>query len=121
MNVYCLHSRARRTVKIGVARNVEQRIRQLTCEHGALALLKVWTCDSTPEAFRLEKALHWWHRRDHVRLEWFTERVLDDLETDPRNAYARTRIYEVRLDRDDVAALKARGLTIEDAVRLLQV
>jgi predicted GIY-YIG superfamily endonuclease len=122
--VYVLRSAAKR-VKIGVARDIPQRMRQLQAEHGRLELFHYFACESSPESFRLEKALHWWFRREHLELEWFTEAVLDTIRgLDPRpvlKAYADTRMYEFRLDKHDVDALRKRGLDVEAAVKLALV
>lgn len=127
MHLYCLHSVAKKRVKLGLANNVAKRRRQLQLDHGPLELVCMWgPFGSRPECFRAEAAAHWWYRREHVVLEWFDERVLATVNeiaiTEVMRAYERTRIYETRLDRADVAALKARGMTIEDAVvRVLQI
>ncbi|MGV1035306.1 MAG: GIY-YIG nuclease family protein [Microbacteriaceae bacterium] len=122
VHVYFLHAEAKRRVKIGVARDISKRQRQLEREHGPLALVHHFRCDSSPESFMLEKGLHYHFRRQHLALEWFSESVLEGIEQlDPAKVvkeYRATRIYEIRLARADVEALEQRGLSVEDAVQM---
>lgn len=121
MIVYVLHSAIKRRVKIGLTDVLERRMRQLQAEHGPLDLVHTFgPFDSRTDLFAAEAALHWHYRRSRVVDEWFAEDVLATVRTldvaAVLAAYKRTRVYEVRLSRADVEALKARGLDIEDCV-----
>lgn len=128
---YLIHSPSLKRVKIGVTTNLQARFRTLHREYGPdLECLKVW---EEPAPKRLEPALHYHYRRMHLpppvaclegtktgAHEWFEESVLDTILSLDLKAvvkeYEATRLYEIRVPVSVVEALKARGMTLEDAL-----
>ena len=72
MYIYFLRSGLRGPVKIGVAKNVDNRVASLQIgnPHELLLITKV-KCKSRAHAFRLENELHKIFARKKIRGEWF--------------------------------------------------
>lgn len=76
--VYFIRSGAKKKcpIKIGVASDVSQRIRELqTGNPTELSLIAAIPCDSRKHAYSVESTLHRRFSRQHVRGEWFTYRI----------------------------------------------
>lgn len=134
VDVYCLHNPVLKIAKIGVASDIARRMRQLAPVHGQLELVHRWAFLTSAEAFQLEKAAHWWFGRHHIEprdwvqlgmradsgSEWFWDAILDtapSLDTAAvLRAYKGTRVYEVRVSKAHMEALRARKMTVADAI-----
>lgn len=74
--VYIIRSGKKGCYKIGIARNVENRMASLQCGNPAeLFLIAKFDFGTKVNAFRAEQRLHKIFRRHHVRGEWFDKRI----------------------------------------------
>jgi hypothetical protein len=119
--VYWLHDPAGARVKVGITHNLVRRIREVEREFRcSVEVVRAELVTTRAEAHRLEAALHWHHRALHLQREWFQEAVLGDDTPVAQvlRGYRDSRVVEVRLPRELLAALKARGLSLEAVIIL---
>lgn len=85
MYVYFIMAGKKKAIKIGVAINVQRRLKELQIgNHLPIALIAALPCDSRTHALEMERKFHRAFKNQHIRGEWFSGDVdLNKIKVDP--------------------------------------